>query len=195
MREELREFKRSRIVDAASRLFYERGYEATSIDSLASELNVTKPFIYSYFENKLAILEAVYQRSTERLVLNVKSQLDSQAEPADRLRQFINVFVHENIIHQASSGVFMREEKRLPEAHLAHIRKIEHTFDQALTALIQSGIDTGDFQITDAKLASLSISGMVRWVHRWYQPKGRLSPDDIANQLAEFGLNLVKSKS
>lgn len=194
MREEVREFKRAKIVDQAALCFYERGYEATSIDLLAAELNVTKPFIYSYFPNKLAILEAVYKRSTERLVENLRAELNSAGSPAQRLGRFIRIFVLENITHQSSSGVFLLEEKRLSEDYLAHIRGIEHAFNEALKALIQAGIDAGDFDIKSAGLASLSISGMVRWVHRWYHPDGRLSPQEIAEQMAELGLNLVRSR-
>jgi hypothetical protein len=40
-------------------------------------------------------------------------------------------------------------------------------------------------------LASLSISGMVRWVHRWYDPSGRLKPDEVCQKLATLALNSV----
>jgi TetR/AcrR family transcriptional regulator, cholesterol catabolism regulator len=194
MREEVREFKRARIVDQAAASFYRNGYEATSIDQLASELNVTKPFIYNYFPTKLAILEAVYQRSSERLVDNLRKELEVAGPPGERLRKFIRMYVLENITHQSSSGVFLQEEKRLSPEHLTRIRAIEHAFNDALTELIQEGIDTGKFRIESAGLASLGISGMVRWVHRWYKPAGRLSPDEIATQMAELGLNMVRGR-
>lgn len=191
MREELREFKRSRIIEEAQRLFYERGYEATSVDTLASSLSVTKPFIYSYFANKLAILEAVYERSTERLVGNVKTELAREGAPAERLRSFIVRFVLENIEHHVSSAILLQEEKHLSLAHLERIREIEGAFNKLLAELIQSGIDSGDFHVADANLASLSLSGMVRWVYRWYRPDGRLSAQEIADGMAELSLNLV----
>lgn len=191
MREELREFKRARIIDQASKSFYENGYEATSIDFLASELNVTKPFIYSYFQNKLSILEAVYERSSQRLVETLQSELAGTGSPAERLQKFIVAFVLENITHQASSGVFLQEEKKLSDEQLTRIRKIEKSFNDSLTALIQAGVDDGSFLVHDASIASLSISGMVRWVHRWYRAGKRLSPEDVAREIADLGLNMV----
>jgi len=191
MREELREFKRARIIDQASKSFYEHGYEATSIDLLASELNVTKPFIYSYFQNKLSILEAVYERSSQRLVETLQSELAGTGSPAERLQKFIVAFVLENITHQASSGVFLQEEKKLSDEQLARIRKIEKSFNDSLTALIQAGLDDGSFHVHDASIASLSISGMVRWVHRWYRTGKRLSPEEVAREIADLGLNMV----
>lgn len=58
--------------------------------------------------------------------------------------------------------------------------------------ICHAGINDKVFHIEDATLASLCISGMVRWVHRWYRVKGRYSADEIANQIAEFALNTVR---
>jgi len=194
MREELREFKRTRIIEQASKSFYERGYEATSIELLASELNVTKPFIYSYFPNKLAILEAVYEQSSLRLVETLQAELNRSGPPAARLRKFVIAFVLENIKHQASSGVFLQEEKQLSETQLAKIRKLEKSFNDALTALIRAGIEDGSFKVNDPSIASLSLSGMVRWVHRWYRPGRRLDPEQIAEEIAELALNMLRAR-
>src|SRR5260370_9123900 len=105
MREEIKEYKRSRIIEEASRLFYEQGFEATSVEMLASELGVTKPFIYSYFPNKRSILEAVYEQSASRLVGHIQQALKSDGSPEERLSPFIPVFVNETIKHQIAVGI------------------------------------------------------------------------------------------
>lgn len=192
MREEIKEFKRTRIIEEASKLFFERGYDGTSVDLLAQGLGVTKPFIYSYFQNKRAILEAVHQQAAERVLSYIEqaSEIEGGAEKA--LSEFIRLFVHENIKNQVSSGVFLREEKHLSDATLKSVREIEKAVNKKLTRLIQRGIDEGIFHIDDASIASMGISGMVRWVHRWYHRGGRHSPEAIADQLAQLGLNMVR---
>lgn len=191
MRDELREYKRSRIVEEASTLFYERGYEATSVDLIAEGLGVTKPFVYSYFRNKAAILQAIYERQAARLLDAIQEAAKTSGPPEDRLRAFVKLFVKDNITQQVSSGVFLQEEKHLSEDALARIRKIQREFDSRLAELIQEGIDAGVFRVADAKIASLCISGMVRWVHRWYREDGRLTADEVCDRIAEAALNLV----
>lgn len=194
MREEIREYKRSRIIEEASKLFFERGYEGTSVDVLAQELGVTKPFIYSYFQNKSSILEAVHKQAAERVLSYIEQASMIEGGPEKGLSEFIRLFVHENIRNQVSSAVFLREEKHLSEETLKSVREIERLVNKKLTGLIQRGIDEGVFDIDDASIASMSISGMVRWVHRWYQRGGRHSPEAIAAQLARLGLNMVRFK-
>jgi AcrR family transcriptional regulator len=48
---------RRRIVDAAARLFVERGYAATAIDDIASEAGITSRTVYLAFPNKRALLD------------------------------------------------------------------------------------------------------------------------------------------
>lgn len=191
MRDELREYKRSRIIEEASTLFYERGYEATSVDLIAEGLGVTKPFVYSYFKNKGAILQAIYERQAARLLDALQEAKKTAGPPEQRLRGFVRLFVEDNITHQVSSGVFLQEEKHLSDDAQERIRKIQREFDSLLAELIQEGADTGVFHVADAKIASLCISGMVRWVHRWYRSDGRMTADEVCDHIADAALNLV----
>ena len=191
MRDEVKRFKRSRIVKAASKLFYERGYDATSVDMLAAEIGATKPFIYSYFENKRAIVEAVQEAAVRRVLGYIETAMRCEAPPDERLRRFIQLYVNENINEQAASGIYLQEEKNISPEVLERVRTIERAVNRHLANLVQEGIDSGLYSIRDAKMAALCIAGMIRWVHRWYGPDGRLGPDEIASVISELALNMV----
>lgn len=192
MREEIREFKRLRILEVAERLFYESGFDATSVDMIASELGMTKPFIYSYFPNKRAILEAVYEQAAQRLVTFLEKVTENDGSPQKRLVLLVDAFVHENIKNQVASGVYLQEEKHLSDETRERIRNFERTFNIRLADLIRDGIGAGVFEVEDASLCSLCISGMVRWVHRWYHAGGRYTADEVAAHIGEMALNLVR---
>ena len=59
LKAEVQAFKRRRILEEARELFFAHGYEATTLDAIAESLQVTKPFLYSYFRNKSEILNAI----------------------------------------------------------------------------------------------------------------------------------------
>lgn len=191
MREEIREFKRQRILEVAERLFYESGYDATTVDLVASELGVTKPFIYNYFPNKTAILEALYEHVAERLLGYMDEDSTRGGAPEARLRQFVRVFVLENVRNQVASGVYLQEEKHLQPETRGRIKEIERKFNKRLASLVEEGIAKGVFDVDDAHLASLSISGMARWVHRWYRADGRAPAEEIADRIAAYALRVV----
>ena len=73
LKEEIAAFKRRRILEEASYLFFTQGYDATTLDMVAERLDVTKPFIYSYYKNKGELLYEVCQTGI-RLSLSVLEQ-------------------------------------------------------------------------------------------------------------------------
>ncbi len=54
---------RETILDAADRLFQERGYKGITMDVLAAHVGISKKTLYQHFENKNDLVEAVRQRS------------------------------------------------------------------------------------------------------------------------------------
>ena len=59
------EIRRKQILETAMRLFYEKGYEETSLEDIAKELHVVKSLCYRYFASKQTLLDAVLEEYTE----------------------------------------------------------------------------------------------------------------------------------
>ena len=57
---------RERIVDAADRLFYERGYEPTSFADIANAVEISRGNFYHHFKSKDDILHAVIELRLEK---------------------------------------------------------------------------------------------------------------------------------
>lgn len=195
IKDEIKEFKRDRILEAASDLFYERGFAGTTMQAVAERLQVTKPFIYSYFKDKNALLVELYERSTEPLMQALDGTLKQRGAPKAQLASFISNFAQLNMRYRKVSTIFLREETHLAEQAQKKLRDFEHSFDAKLTRLIQRGIDSGDFKIKDARLAALAIGGMIRWIHRWYREDGRLSEEAIAQIMASLAVSALQSES
>lgn len=84
---------RQQIVEAADKLFYERGFEATSFADISAVVGLSRGNFYYHFKTKDEILEAVI---TNRLS-KTRAMLDAwQVEaksPADRIRRFIQILI------------------------------------------------------------------------------------------------------
>jgi hypothetical protein len=50
---------------------------------------------------------------------------------------------------------------------------------------VAQGVRAREFGTGDEKIATLAILGMCNWIFEWYRPRGRLRPEDLANELAE----------
>jgi TetR/AcrR family transcriptional regulator, cholesterol catabolism regulator len=190
MRAELELFKRERILKEMIELLQERGVREVTLDALAERLKVTKPFIYQFFDSKQELIATVYERGAQQLLASIEGYLDNKSPAAKRLHDFVRSFALQNIESRAISVVFGQLEADLPPETLQAIRTIHRQFDNKLASLIEDGKKSGEFTIQEPHIAGLAISGMVRWIHRWFQD-GRLSAEEISALFADYALNLV----
>jgi len=82
---------RQRIVEAANRLFYHKGYNQTSFSDVVQAAGVPRGNIYYYFKTKDEILEAAIRYRTERITLMLEGWSGSYRTPIERLHRFIDI--------------------------------------------------------------------------------------------------------
>ena len=89
-REREREAKREAVLRTAARLFNAKGYHATSLDEVATALQVTKPTIYHYFSNKDEILFECTRRGLDAIATAAREAAERGGSGVERLRALLN---------------------------------------------------------------------------------------------------------
>lgn len=194
MREEILAYKRERIIEEAVKLFYARGFTGTTLDDIAAELGVTKPFIYTHFRSKVELLAALCKPTIEMSLAAVENAAASPGTPTERLHRAVVDFTRVVLSRQANIAIYFREEKSLAPEALAEINALRRKFDHVLTRLLQEGIAAGEFELEDAGLASLAIGGMISWAYTWHRPGGRLKLDDLCAKMTGMTLRMVGAR-
>jgi AcrR family transcriptional regulator len=91
------ERRRPLILDAASGLFLDRGYEGTSMEAVAKAAGVTKPVVYACFAGKEELFEALLEREEARVLQTIQASLPSDAnveDPEPLLVDGLTAFLH-----------------------------------------------------------------------------------------------------
>jgi AcrR family transcriptional regulator len=74
------ERRRPLVLDAALRLFVERGYGGTSMDAIADAAGVTKPVVYDCYPSKEALFRALLEREERRLLDGIRAAFPTELE-------------------------------------------------------------------------------------------------------------------
>jgi AcrR family transcriptional regulator len=191
MREEILAYKRERILEEAVKLFYERGFTGTTLDDIAAELGVTKPFIYTHFRSKTELLAALCKPTIELSLGAVTQAASGPGSPTERLYRAIAGFTEVVLSRQANIAIYFREEKNLSPEALGEINGLSKKFDRVLSKLLAEGVAAGEFDVGDVSLTALAIGGMISWAYTWHRPEGRLAIDDMCDRMAELALQMV----
>ena len=191
IRDEIDEVKRRRILDEAINQFFENGYEATSLESVADALGVTKQFIYSRFRSKSELLVSICRAGASAADMTMSYSAGLEGNPAARLAQIIEYFVGLQIAHRREVALFFREAKSLPNDEAAAIDTCKLNFHRMLCKILNEGRDAGLFKFDDASLAASALGGMASWTFTWFQTEGRWDSMSVARQLASLALRTV----
>jgi AcrR family transcriptional regulator len=194
LRSEVQEFKRRRILEEARELFFAQGYEATTLDSIAESLDVTKPFLYSYFRNKSEILNAICEIGITESIAAQDEVLAMDITPGEKLRLIVERVTTIVIRDQKYVVVYNREEKNLEAAEQKHLMELRKLFDQRLAQLLEEGSAAGEFVIEQPRMLAVSISGMLTWVATWFRPRTAYTVTDVVMHMIQMVERMVGKK-
>jgi AcrR family transcriptional regulator len=81
------------MLEAATRIFAERGFRDASMDEIAEACGITKPMLYAYFSSKEGLFSAAAERASATLRESVRAASESERKPELRLwRGLVAVF-------------------------------------------------------------------------------------------------------
>ena len=164
--------RRHEIVATAWKLISERGYEATSLNSLIAEMGISKGSLYHHFQSKAAVVDAVVEMLTEEVTQRVAADNES-ATATERLCAFLRSGWEWHESHRTvSTQIFYLMLKPENSELLRRISATEQCVCQPLLEdIINQGIEEGVFQVSSARLATelllpLLSDGLVRIIRQ-----------------------------
>lgn len=96
--------RRRRIEEAATELFAQRGYAATTVEDIVRAAGVTKPMLYRHFESKQELCIALLERHREEFVAAPLSRFDPQApDPHAHLTAMAEAWLEHARSHPAAT--------------------------------------------------------------------------------------------
>ncbi len=194
IRDAVSRLKRERIIATAVELFYNNGLSNTTLEAVADQMNVTKPFIYSHFKSKSDLLAEICSRGIRASLDALNRAVASEGSATDKLAMLARDFMLAVLSNQAHIAIYNREEKHLSPTDSESINNMRREFDRKFCALLKEGEATGEFVVDDVQLTSLAIGGIVSWSYVWYRSNGRLTPVETADRVADLVLSMVQAK-
>ena len=183
------DLKREAILDVAALCFSQQGYNAASMNDIASACGTSKARLYHYYRSKDAILFDLLDRYTQRLLLIVgeseaKAQrkgLDERAAMHELIRGFLQEYEQSATRHTA----LLNDTKHLGEAQRELILDRQRDVVSAFTRFLKRAYP--DRLTTDKETPiTMMVFGMMNWTFTWLRTGGRLSYLAFAEEVIEM---------
>jgi AcrR family transcriptional regulator len=157
------------ILQAAAACFGEQGYRATTLETVAERLGISRVTLYRYCPSKEELLIRVFERSIAIFQRGLQQIWHKEIQSEEKVRQIIRHCVSWRII--VISRCFS-EESHLPAEMAERARAERRTYDFLIEGVIRRrrgggvGAARRNFFLRDL--------GMCNWLYQWYQPDGPL---------------------
>jgi AcrR family transcriptional regulator len=184
-------FKRARILEEAGALFFEKGYEAATLEMLADRLSATKPFLYTYFKGKSAILSAICEVGVKESLAALDRMAETERTSIDLLKASLREVAEIIVARHEYLVVYQREMMNLERTDAQRILRLRHEFDLRIGKLIDDCVRDGDVTVPDAAAMSVWIGGLLSWITYCYRPGSKRSAEMVVDQAVEACLRLI----
>ncbi|KAF6574483.1 TetR/AcrR family transcriptional regulator [Paenibacillus polymyxa] len=162
-----REFDEDQALDAAMRIFWEKGFEATSLSDLTSTMGIQRPSIYAAFGDKKQLFEAALRKYTQSHAAYVRSRLQSNSSVKEAFYNFFGGVVAEEYEDGPNRGCFCINTMVELAPHDEKFEILTREHQMYLSAVFQEtlerGIQSGELEATmDARaLAHMLVSLLI----------------------------------
>ena len=132
---------RDRIVEAADRLFYEKGYEYASFSDLAAALGIARGNVTFHFKTKDEILEAVIEYRLEKTRGMLERWEGEEGHGKERIKSFIDILMANRVKimrYGCPVGTLCAELAKLEHSALDHANQIFTLFREWLEGQFRS---------------------------------------------------------
>ncbi|MFI1205241.1 TetR/AcrR family transcriptional regulator [Streptomyces sp. NPDC020883] len=162
---------RTRIEDAAARLFAERGFAGTTIGEIAAEAGLSKPMLYRHFDSKQELHLALLERHRDELAAApVRELLHGEGEVAERLEAVYDAWFGHVQSHPYTWRMMFRDTTGDPEVQAFHreLQRRQRETDIGLLREVAPGLPEAELEPLGEAIRS-SLYGLALW---WLERPG-----------------------
>ena len=192
------------ILDYATEIFAEKGYEGASMRDLSRLSGISLAGLYYYFESKEKLLYFIQQHTFNTIIGRLRERLAESNDPETRIRIFVHNHVSYSVTKQTAMKVLAHEDDVLKNGYGVELSAIKHEYYRICVGLVEDlakaeglkfvGRNAGAIGGISTRTAVMGLFGMMNWLYTWYNP--RIDPDaeTIAREMSDIFLRGVRAE-
>lgn len=181
--------RRAAVVEEAARVFARNGFDQTSVPELGEALGRATGAIYHYFPSKEQLLIAICDQLMEPLLADAEELRAEDAPAEEQLRALVRRWVAHVVEHRDHMLVFQQERHAIDHGEQWRgVRAARKRFERLVEGVLDRLCAEGRAAADDPRLLLGALLGMVNHTAQWYRPRGRLTPEQIADGYVDLVL-------
>jgi AcrR family transcriptional regulator len=179
------------ILRNAARIFAEKGYHSTSMRDISRETRVSLAGLYHYCKSKEELLFLIQDNCFGRVHERLQERLQEASGAVEKLHLVVENHLSFFATNMAEMKVLSHEADSLAGEMREHVsgKKQEYTrlVRKILSEVQQARKGVG--AKVDITVATYALFGMMNWIYNWYDPRGKLSVNELVDNITRLFLS------
>lgn len=181
-----------RLLISALDCFAAKGFEGASTREIALGAGISPSGLYVHYRSKGDLLFQISRIGHERTYEAVVGAVEAADGPTRKLRAFVLTYAVWHARFHTLARVSQYELDSLDVHQLATVRAIRRRFQREVEAILEAGVEAGEFDVDDRRGTARAILSLGIDVARWFEDGGEMTPEDIGELYARLVLRMVE---
>jgi AcrR family transcriptional regulator len=183
-----------KLLVAAVEAFAERGYHATTTRDIAGRAGMSPAALYIHYKTKEELLHRISRIGHDKALEILSAAADAEGTATERLAEAVRSFVRWHAGRYATARVVQYELDALSAEHRAEILAMRRRSDAIVRGILSEGVEAGEFDVPDVPGTAVAVLSLCIDVARWFNRRGRRTPDEVGALYADLVLRMVSAQ-
>lgn len=176
--------RRAELLGLAARLFADKGYKSTTVRDIADAAGILSGSLYHHFDSKESMADEILGGFLDELFGRYEEIARAGLGPRKAVEQMVVVSFEAIGSHPAEVAIYQNEAKQLAKLpRFSYLEGRNREFRKLWTELLAEGVREGVFRADlNVELTYRFIRDTVWVAVHWYDPRGELTADEVAQQ-------------
>ncbi len=178
------------ILRTAAGIFAEKSYHSTSMRDISRATGISLAGLYHYCSSKEELLFLIQDNCFARVLERLEERLRETRDPVEKLRIFIENHLSFFAANMAEMKVLSHEADSLEAELHARVSGKKQKYTKLARGILSEAQQLQDDKpAVDLTVATYALFGMMNWIYNWYDPRGKLSVDQVVKNITSLFLS------
>jgi AcrR family transcriptional regulator len=182
------------ILEHATGVFFDKGYEGASMRDLSRATGMSLAGLYYYFESKEKLLYLIQKHTFSTIMEHLRTRLEGVSDPEERVRLLIRNHLEYFLANLKAMTVLSHEDQALKNTLGNEIRAMKREYYRLCKGLVEDLRRAHADRVNprlNTRVAVLSLFGMLNWIYTWHNPRVDGGAEEVAQQMGDLFLHGV----
>jgi AcrR family transcriptional regulator len=188
--------KLEHILRTSARIFAEKSYHSTSMRDISRATEMSLAGLYHYCKSKEELLFLIQDHCFGRVMESLERRIKGVDDPFAKLRIFIDNHLSYFAANMAEMKVLSHEAESLAGDLHKHVSTKKERYAKLARKILREIQEQEQKSARiDLTVATYALFGMMNWIYNWYDPDGKLSVNQLVDNITRLFLNGFLSSS